>query len=301
VSGLRITGRATVWSPTAPGLSLPRGPGGLGLVVSPDAPLVVGADHAGTQLRFGDQLVDLRLCGTLDDAAFLLVGLARANVRALNRDKDVCTEAIRRVLSPPIDRCYVQGHGNGLSHDCTGESGFQYASDEEQQALEGCRPSDVWSDFTALLSGHDQAGRGMDDPVVCDCDDMGPVACGVFAWLAWFGEKGMRTPKGSWYPEGQEIPGLGKASRGARFAIAITKPPRAPIAHAYVLMSKPPGPPQPEIRMKIEGAGGKPEDWWVLDPAAHWGMPRPDDGFYGRGEVVAHELRQDSLNGLKVL
>jgi hypothetical protein len=325
MKGVRITGLATAWGPTASVLGAAhRDPGALSLPqdgycsqgslwvqreiaqlgrVSLSAPdedfAALGEGHGGTQIRFGDQRVELRSGGTLDDAAYLLAGLARANVRAMERDADLRDEAIRRTLSPPIDRCYVKGDQSvGMRHDCTGESGYQYASDEEQQALEGCRPSDVWSDIRALLAGHEQAKRGPKDPIVCDCDDLAPAAAGVYAWLAWFGKDGLTIPKGSWYgDDGKKIQGLGDSSRKARFALAITRPPRAPIAHAYVLTSQRPKPPQPPIRL----AGSEGESWWVLDPAAHWGMPRPQDSFYGYGEVVAHELRHDSLEGLKVL
>jgi len=294
---IRITGRAAIWGKPSDASSRVLGQArlsslGIGLAVwpGPDGRFSLGAkDHGGTQIRFGGERVELRSGGTLDDAAFLLVGLARGNVRAMQADPVLREEAIRRVLSPPIDRCHVR---SAERHDCTGQSGFQYASDEEQQTLEGCKPSDVWSDMRALLAGHESAGRGSEDAVVCDCDDLAPAAAGAYAWLSWFGEDGMKTPKGSWYGEGKPIAGIGKAMRDARFAIAITRPPRAPIAHAYVLTSRPPAPPQPPIQMG---------SWWVLDPAAHWGMPRPPDDFYRQGEVVAHELSRDSLQSMKVL
>ena len=231
MSIVRITGRATMRGSSAPSPGRDRGSDvlllpNLGLKVQDDG-FDLGAPHGGTQIRFGNERVELRSGGTLDDAACLLAGLARANVRAIQKDEDLRTEAIRRTLSPPIDRCYVKGGpANGLHHDCTGESGFQYASDEEQQALEGCKPSDVWSDLRALLAGHQQAGRGPKDPIVCDCDDLAPAAAGMYAWLAWFAPDGLVTPKDSWYGEGQKIMGLGEANRKARFALAITRPPR---------------------------------------------------------------------------
>ncbi len=80
-----------------------------------------------------------------------------------------------------------------------------------------------------------------------------------------------------------------KRDPGARFAIAITHPPNADIAHAYGLMNRRPPAPQPEI---------KNGEWYVWDPAAHWGMPRPPDSFYFGSEPTAFELRRDNIQGI---
>lgn len=240
----------------------------------------------GTHIRIGGTRIGLHSNGGLTDAAELLVGLARANVRALRDDPDLRQETLRRVLSPAVDRCRVQPNG---SHNCDAPSGFQYASDEEAQALESCAPNDVWSDIRGLYAGHKKAGRGANDPVVCDCDDLTPTALAAAAWISWLAPKGSIAPPGS-LSAGTDLAGW--HDDDARFAIAITRPKNAPIAHAYGLVNRPPPAPQPTIPMG--------QCWYVWDPAAHWGMPRPKDSFYKDGEIVAHELLRDHLDGLRI-
>lgn len=243
----------------------------------------------------------VKTAGSLIDAAELLEAIARANLRAYLDDERLRDEAVRRILSPPCpSRCYVQ---RGGGNDCNCASGMQWSSDEEAQELEKCPPRDVWSDFRSLLIGHESAGRGASDPIVCDCDDMAPAAASVLAYLAWFAPAGFSVagvPKAApsvYRALGVEPVRLGAASvgishdKGARFAIAITHPPRADIAHAYALMNRRPPSPQPEIRS---------EEWWVWDPAAHWGMERPSDTFYFSAPPVAFELRREGLQGLSL-
>lgn len=238
--------------------------------------------------------------GSLIDAAEVLEAIARANLRAFLDDARLRDEAVRRVLSPPCpSRCYVQAGG---ANDCNCASGMQWSSDEEAQELEKCPPRDVWSDFRSLLMGHAAAGRGDSDPIVCDCDDMAPSAISVLAYLSWFAPSGYsvagvpRTAPSVYRALGVGVR-LGAArvgiarDDGARFAIAITHPPRADIAHAYALMNRRPPAPQPEIRSG---------DWYVWDPAAHWGMDRPAESFYFSAPPVAFELRREGLQGLSL-
>jgi len=269
IGGIRISGRA---ASLALGAAVPAG----GAV-----PL------GGTHVRLGGTRIDLRSTGTLGDAADLLAGLGRANVRAIRSDAALREEALRRALSPAVDRCRVQGMGTTLRHDCTAPSGFQYASDEEAQALEACSPNDVWSDIRGLIIGHKRAGRGPDEPIVADCDDLTPSALGVAAYISWFAPPGLLAPDGT-LSAGQDLSRW--RDDDARFAVAITRPPKAEIAHAYGLTNRVPPWPQPKIEM---GKG-----WYVWDPAAHWGMPRPRDEFYRTGDVVAHEVRRADLDGI---
>ena len=241
-----------------------------------------------THIRLGGHRIELRSKGSLRDACDLLGGLTRGNLRSINADPDLRAEAIRRALSPAIDRCYVKENmlGGGLRHDCNGHSGFQYSSDEEAQALEACPARDVWSDWGGLLAGHAKAGRGDLDPIVADCDDLAPAALSVAGWIAWF------APKGSKGLGGRDLNDF--RDEEARFAVAITHPKGANIAHAYALTNRVPPPPQPKISMGVVGGC----EWYVWDPAAHWGMRRPPDDFYKNGEVVAFEIRREDLHGL---
>jgi hypothetical protein len=239
-----------------------------------------------THIRLGGQRIELRSKGSLRDACDLIAALTRGNLRSIQGDLDLRAEALRRTLSPPIGRCHVKQNllGGGVHHDCNGHSGLQYASDEEAQALEACPARDVWSDWGGLIMGHAKAGRGPLDPIVCDCDDLAPAALSVASWIAWY------APKGAVGLGGRDLHEF--HDDNARFAVAITHPRGANIAHAYALTSKKPPAPQPTIRM------GSAKEWYVWDPAAHWGMKRPGDEFYENGEVVAFEIRRSDLQGL---
>lgn len=240
-----------------------------------------------THLRIGGTRIALGAGGTIRDAADLLETVTRANLRALRDDPTLREEAVRRVCSPSCaDRCYVRTGVNGtVSHDCHCPSGFQYAGDEDKEELEGCTARDSWSDLRSLIAGHKIAGRGPNDPIVCDCDDLGPSSLSVAAYLAWLAEKGAPIAG---------MPAIGAMpDQDARFAIAITRPPKADIAHLYGLTNRPPPKPQPLIRIG---------EWFVWDAAAHWGMKRPLDSFYTNpdAETVAFELRRDNLDGLRL-
>lgn len=242
----------------------------------------------GTQLRIGGVRIGLNAGQSILDAADLLAGVARVNLRALRDDPKLRADAVGRVLSPPCaTRCYVSE--DGARNDCNCLSGFQYASDPEQQAMQGCPARDVWNDLRSLLIGHAESGRGRGDPIVADCDCLTPASLAVQAYTAWYAPKGY---------------GMGGLDLGAlhdderRFAVGITLPPPEPgkarIGHAYSLLNRPPNPPQPPIRIDLEGS-----PWWVWDGSAHWGMQRPPDSFYTTGEYVAVEVSRKDLDGLR--
>lgn len=256
----------------------------------------------GTHIRLGGMRIGLVQGDRqmLYAAAEILEAITRANMRDMRDDPHLRDELIRRALSLPCaDRCYVRpGPGGvGTTNDCNSPSGFQYASDDEKEALEGCDPSDSWSDARALLAGHHSSGRGPEDPIVADCDCLTPATLAVGAYLAWmspseYGLGGITL--GGVQRGGYTLGGL--RDPGARFAIGITLPPPRPgagqMAHAYGLTNRRPASPQPEIRSG---------DWYVWDAAAHFGMQRPQNSFYfppKPGIVVAYELRKDNLDGL---
>lgn len=258
---------------------------------------------AGTQIRIGGARFNLQSGDRqlLFTAAECLECLTRANIRDMRDDPRLREEAIRRALSLPCaERCFVRPGPDGLGtvDNCTSPSGYQYASDDEKEALEGCPARDTWSDIRALLHGHQISGRGPDAPIVADCDCLTPATLAVGAYMAWFapedyGIGGITlggVQHGGWR--------IGAArDNGARFAVGITLPPPGPdpsklMAHAYGLTNRRPSHPQPEIRIG---------EWYVWDAAAHFGMPRPPDTFYlpkKPGQLVAYEIRRDNLDGL---
>ncbi len=259
---------------------------------------------SGTQIRLGGMRIGLRQGDQhmLFAAAEILEAITRANMRDMRNDPRLRDEAIRRALSLPCtDRCYVTpGPGGvGVVDNCNSPSGFQYASDDEKEALEGCPARDTWSDLRALLAGHQGSGRGDDDPIVADCDCLTPATLAVAAYLAWFApsEYGVGgITLGGVRRGGYSLGGM--RDPGARFAIGITLPPPTTtgpqMAHAYGLTNRRPASPQPEIRSG---------DWYVWDAAAHFGMKRPPDSFYfppKPGLIVAYELRRDNLDGLSL-
>lgn len=238
-------------------------------------------------IRLYGRRISLRAGRSIRDAAEILEGITRVNIRALRDDPALREEAMRRVLSPPCQtRCYVSE--DGASNDCNCVSGFQWTSDPEAEAMQGCPARDVWNDFVSLGVGHQAAGRGAADPIAADCDCLTPIALGAMAYLAWFA------------PRSYSIDGFSlgaQRSHEKRFAVGITLPPPDPtkerIGHAYGLVNYIPKAPQPPIKMPFKGG-----DWWVWDPSAHWGMTRPPDDFYATGEFVAYEVRRENLDGL---
>lgn len=250
----------------------------------------------GTTVRIGGVHRGIGIT-SVKDASEILSSVAHANLRWLRDDPEgLRDDAIRRVYSPPCaTRCRVSRDGS--AHDCNCASGFQWSTDPEAQALEGCPARDVWNDLPSLYHGHRMAGRGKNDPIVADCDCLTPASLAVAAYLAWFA------------PERMSIEGVTHRGRpvnlGAmrndewRGAVAIALPPDEPgkerVGHAFGLVGRPPREPQPTIR--IRGADGR--SWYVWDASCHWGMGRPKDSFYTTGEVVGFELRRENLDGLQ--
>ena len=240
-------------------------------------------------IRLGGVRIDIRAGGHIRDFADLLMALTRGNLRALIDDPIVRQEAIRRVQSPPCPvRCYVSS--DGTRHDCHCASGFQYTSDGEAQALEGCPPRDVWNDLRSLFMAHHAQGRGPDEPILIDCDCITPASLAVAAYLAWYAPR-------------TQLAGINLGAfrdDAKRFAIGITLPPppkdptKERVGHVYGLLSYMPPAPQPAVQLRAKDGSV----WWVWDGAAHFGMERPPDSFYSTGEVVAYELRRDDLYGL---
>lgn len=252
---------------------------------------------SGTHLRLGGHRIDLRAGGSLQDFADLLAAMTRGNIRAFRDDPSLRAEMVRRVMSPPCaSRCYVSR--DGTQNDCNCNSGLQWTTDPEAEALQGCPARDVWNDARALWQNHQMSGRGPDQPIVADCDCLTPLSLGVAAHMAWHGRhiSGMSgIVLGS---AGFEFGDVGALiSPRQRFAVGITLPPEVPgkerIGHAYGLVNYRPAAPQPEIKMPYPG------DWWVWDASAHWGMARPADSFYTTGEYVGSEVRRDDLDGLR--
>ncbi len=245
---------------------------------------------SGTHIKLGSHRIALLAGSSIADAAGLLGEVTRINLRALRDDPSLREEAIRRVFSKPCaSRCYVSR--DGADHDCDCASGFQWTTDPEAQALEGCPPRDVWNDLRSLIHGHKARGAGPDEPIACDCDCLTPATLAVAAYTSWLA------------PKNAAIGGVNlgayasSPSRPTRFAVGITLPPPDPskerIGHAYGLINAVPAAPQPMIRMPF--AGGP---WYVWDASAHHGMTRPPNDFYTLGKFVAFEVRRDDLDGL---
>lgn len=243
----------------------------------------------GTHIKLGAGRIGLQAGASIQDAADLLAVIAGINRRSLRDDNELREDAIRRVLSPPCaTRCYVSQ--DGAHHDCTCASGFQWTTDPEAQALEGCPARDVWNDLRSLRLGHYNRGAGPHDPIAADCDCLTPAHLAVLSHLAW------DQPAGGYAVSGYQL----GAVRGdaKRFAVGITLPPLEPgkerIGHAYGLVNYMPRAPQPPIQMPFVGG-----PWWVIDASAHWGMKRPPDSFYTYGEFVATEVLRDGCAVLR--
>ena len=242
----------------------------------------------GTHIKLGAGRIGLQAGASIQDAADLLAVIAGINRRALQADPDMRADAIRRVLSPPCpDRCYVSS--DGLHHDCYCPSGFQWTTDGEAEAMQGCPARDVWNDLRSLYLAHRNRGAGPDEPIAADCDCLTPAHLSVLSHLAW------EQPRSGYAISGVQLGDVRDA--GKRFAVGITLPPPEPgkerIGHAYGLVNYMPRAPQPPIKMPFRGG-----PWWVIDASAHWGMRRPADSFYTSGEFVGTEVLR---NGTAIL
>lgn len=239
------------------------------------------------RIRFGEEGVrDVNLRGSVWDHADLLAGVTRAALRSFvtgpwgRGEPALAAEMIRRTHTPPCDQqCFITAHADGSvakkGCHCDG-SGWQYADDSDVQALERCGPNDVWNDARAILHHHEKVGRGPDDPILCDCDDLTIICAAVAKYEGWV-RAGAPARKG--------VP---LDSDDVRVYVAITKPFDSTMAHAYMLSNLPPTPGEPIIKVG---------DLYVFDPAARWGMRRPPDKFYGSGHVAKFLIRFSDLAG----
>lgn len=241
------------------------------------------------RLRIGGDTRDVHLHGTVWDASDLLTSLTRTNLRSFvpgpwgPGDPELADAMNRRCLTAPCDRqCFVVQHGRGglTKTGCSCSSGWQYTSDEDVQALEGCEPNDVWNDARALQKHHLKIGRGENDPILCDCDDLTAICGACAAYSAW-------KSAGSPMENGRAV-----TPPGCDIRVGITRPPTKNMAHAYMLSSWAPIAGEPRIKVRPPKSS---EDLFVFDPAGRWGMKRPDPSFYGRGDVAVYRVRFEDL------
>jgi len=234
------------------------------------------------RLRIGADITDMNLHGSVWDSADLLAALARTNLRSFvpgpwgEGDEALAAEIARRTNTAPCDQqCFITAHSDGalMKTGCGCASGWQYASDEDVQTLEGCKPQDVWNDARGLILNHVKVGRGDADPILCDCDDLTAI-CAASAKYQMWKSAGSPTTFG------------GRPRDVGEVQVAITRPKGKNMAHAYMLSSTKPVEGEPQIRL---------QGLWVFDPAARWGMTRPPESFYGDGEVAVYPLRFSDL------
>jgi len=228
--------------------------------------------------------------GPVWDHADLLASVGRATLRSMvdgpwgKADADLARELVRRTHTDPCrEQCFIVAHTDGTvtkkGCGCVG-SGWQYTNDPDVEVLNGkCPPRDVWNDGRSLLYHHSKQGRGDKDPIYCDCDDLTIVCAAVAKYEAWVAAgkptHSVRTLLGNSVKVPDDPPGLDVCG-------CITKPPDSMTAHAFVLAPWVLAQGEPEIRV---GA------LYVFDPAGRWGMRRPKDSFYGRGDVAPFPLR----------
>lgn len=232
------------------------------------------------RLRTDEGVTDANLSANVWSYADLLAGIARASLREFVSgpwgagDEALADRFRRRIYTPPCDRqCFVVQHreGEAVMNGCTcSASGFQYTDDVDVQRLEGCQPNDVWSDARALEAHHLKVGRGEDDPILCDCDDLTQICAAMQALDMWIAA-------GRPMKNGRPVD-----PKGLDVAVAIARPKETNIAHAFVLSNAVPRDGEPAIRV------GK---RYVFDPAARWGMHRPKNDFYWNGDVAVFPIR----------
>lgn len=234
------------------------------------------------RIRTAGSSTDIDLTGTVWDACDFLAALARTDLRSFidgpwgKGNEGLAKEMVRRLSTDPCQtQCFVVSHKNGenvVTQGCTCSSGWQYTDDNHVAALEGCGPNDLWSDARALLKKHYEIGRGPDQPILCDCDDLTSITAGCWAYM----------------------------DPNADVRVAITKPYKSNMAHAYVIADKPwqaPGEPLIKISVPDLKNPSKKVERFVFDPAGRWGMKRPVDSFYADGEVAVFPVRREDLNG----
>ncbi len=239
------------------------------------------------RLRIGNSITDVNLNGSVWDHACLLTGVAKASLRSFvpgpwgKEDEALAVGIARRTNTPPcVSQCFITAHGEGelVKRGCGCESGWQYTSDEDVQTLEGCKPQDVWNDARGILVHHMKVGRGDDDAILCDCDDLTNICAASAKWQMW---------KAAGRPMTR-----GRPRDVGDVRIGITRPSGKNMAHAYMLSNTKPAEGEPAIQIKDPNDGVK---LYVFDPAARWGMKRPPEDFYGDGEVAVYPLRFSDL------
>lgn len=239
------------------------------------------------RLRIGASITDVNLHGSVWDAADLLTGLTRTNLRSFvpgpwgEGDGALAAMIAKRTNTAPCDQqCFITAHSDGdvVKTGCGCTSGWQYTSDEDVQTLEGCKPQDVWNDARGLIIHHVKVGRGDADPILCDCDDLTAICAASAKYQIW---KSAGAPMTG-----------GRPRDVGDIRVAITRPKGKNMAHAYMLSSSKPVEGEPAIRLEVPEDGTK---LWVFDPAARWGMKRPPEEFYGDGEVAVYPLRFSDL------
>jgi hypothetical protein len=113
-------------------------------------------------------------------------------------------------------------------------------------------------------------GRGPDDPVLGDCDDLSTIVAAF----------------------GKFVEYLRAGRDEMQIFLAIVRPMESPMAHAYILQDLPAPPEEPVIvRPVTEVQGVTVRDLRVYDPSARYGMRRPPDAYYLTGEHAAFPLR----------
>lgn len=246
-------------------------------------------------VQVGEWSRDVILYGSVWDHSDLLASLVRADLRSFvdgpwgKGDEKLAAEMIRRCSTDPcVQQCFVVQHAEGQKtmRGCSCSSGWQYTDDNHVQALEGCPPNDVWRDTRALVSNHIKIGRGDNDPILCDCDDLTSV-CAACAKFERWDRAGRKTKDGRPVDGPEDI------------RVAITKPPDANTAHAFMLCDTRPIAGEPEIMIRPPPTPKEkekdPPRLYVFDPAGRWGMRRPDPSYYGRGDVAVFPVRFSDL------
>ncbi len=231
-------------------------------------------------VRVGDKDRNVRLRGNVWDHADLLCAVSRTAVRAFVPgpwgigNPELAQDMIRRIHTPPCSQqCFVVSHADGSTTKrgchCSG-SGWQYTADEDVQKLEGKPAADVWNDPVALVKHHNEIGRGEDDPILCDCDDLALILAAVGLYEAWIAA-GCPTRGG-----------LPLDPPDCEIWTTITQPPDASTAHAYVESSRPLIADERVLRLE--------NGLYVTDPAKRWGMRQPPDKFYSTGNIARFRM-----------
>ena len=188
---------------------------------------------------------------------------------------------VRRTHTPPCEQqCFITAHADGekvmTGCSCPG-GGWQYTDDSDTRRLEDCAPEDIWNDPRSIIAYHEDVGRGPDDPILCDCDDLSIICAACAKYESWVA---------SGCPMVNGLP----RDVGPEVALCISKPPESNVAHAFMLGSAKPIEGEPVIF--VDGL-------YVFDPAGRWGMRRPGSDFYTNNKNIRgiYPLRFADLAG----